>query len=416
MEKIVNNLTSCSHPSRIVNKATGELMFVPCGHCSSCRDSYTKNWISRLEAETRDSNSTLFFTLTYDNDHIPTVLHDGNVFISQCGNRVNDFIIPQSDYKQYFENGTNWTNLYVRESRGCNSKKAFEISVNSKRDMQLFLKRLRRYVSRDKHHLLDDISQSDRQIRYFLTTEYGPNSFRTHAHGLLWFKNRKVAQSVVDYYFYESWKFGAKERQDIGFVIKDAPWYVAKYVSCNTSLPPILQTEFTKTFHLFSRRPSIGITSNSLDIMSRVFKESNINYIKTITSNTDGIYDIQLRYERRFLQYWFPNLLRSSRLSCDFLRRFINDALSYFDRKGFKYLDFDVIGSILPNLIQSVKRSYHLDKFFTPCPLDTSSKAPVYSDIVEQLSDYEYMFGLPQSRLFIKRAIMYNIHNSSFNK
>ena len=85
---------------------------------------------------------------------------------------------------------------------------------------------------------------------------------------------------------------------------------MAKYVSCNTSLPSILQTEYTKTFHLFSRRPSIGITSNSLDIMSRVFKESNINYIKTITSNTDGIYDIQLRYERRFLQYWFPNLLR----------------------------------------------------------------------------------------------------------
>lgn len=197
MEKIVNNLTSCSHPSRIVNKATGELIFVPCGHCSSCRDSYTKNWISRLEAETRDSTSTLFFTLTYDNDHIPTVLHDGNVFTSQCGNRVNDFIIPQSDYKQYFENGTNWTNLYVRESRGSNSKKAFEISVNSKRDMQLFLKRLRRYVSRDKHHLLDSVSQSDRQIRYFLTTEYGPNSFRTHAHGLLWFKTEKLLNPLL---------------------------------------------------------------------------------------------------------------------------------------------------------------------------------------------------------------------------
>lgn len=61
----------------------------------------------------------------------------------------------------------------------------------------------------------------------------------------------------------------------------------------------------------------------------------------------------------------------------------------------------------MPNLIQSVKRCYHLDKFFIPSPLYSSCKAPVYSDIVEQLSDFEYMFGLPQSRLFIKRAIMY---------
>lgn len=282
MERIVNNLTSCSHPSRIVNKATGEYMFVPCGHCLSCRNSYTKNWTSRLEAETRDSNSTLFFSLTYDNEHIPTILHDENVFTSQCGNRVDSFVIDNFSYKNNYSDENIWRRLYIKPSRSNPIGRPFEIGVNSKRDVQLFLKRLRRFIERDKNHLLDGISQADRLLRYFVTSEYGPNTFRPHYHGLLWFKNRRVAQAVVDFYFFHAWKLGAKERQDIGFVIKDAPWYVSKYVTSNTSLPLILQNDFTKTFHLFSRRPSVGITSDSLAVMSRVFKESDIEDRKSV--------------------------------------------------------------------------------------------------------------------------------------
>ena len=47
-------------------------MFVPCGHCTNCVTNYRNNLARRLDLEREGSVSCLFFTLTYDNEHIPT--------------------------------------------------------------------------------------------------------------------------------------------------------------------------------------------------------------------------------------------------------------------------------------------------------------------------------------------------------
>ena len=140
-------LTKCQHPVRIINKSTGEYMFVDCGHCANCRYNYRKKWQHRLELESRSSVSTLFFTLTYSNDFIPTVLDSGDGYLhSQAGSRAES--VNLSDY---FNEPSKVFIPYVK-SQTCGHE--YEMGVCSKRDVQLFLKRLRRIISYDKDSLL----------------------------------------------------------------------------------------------------------------------------------------------------------------------------------------------------------------------------------------------------------------------
>lgn len=98
-------------------------MLVPCGKCINCRRKRQNDWFVRMELERQDYDvdKCLFITLTYDNDNLPS-------------------------------NG-----------------------LLSKRDLQLFLKRLRKYYP-------------PRTIRYFASGEYGAieNTNRPHYHLVLY--------------------------------------------------------------------------------------------------------------------------------------------------------------------------------------------------------------------------------------
>lgn len=112
----------------VVDKDTGELlpMFicVPCGKCVCCRAKKALDWKVRCMCESSTSNCPpLFFTLTYDNDHLPS---DG---------------------------------------------------VN-KEHIQLFMKRLR---ARLEYYNFDCS-----ELRYFIVAEYGSHTLRPHYHGIFW--------------------------------------------------------------------------------------------------------------------------------------------------------------------------------------------------------------------------------------
>jgi hypothetical protein len=119
-----------------------------------------------------------------------------------------------------------------------------------KRDVQLWLKRLRKHFS-------------DRQIRYYLAGEYGTKTHRPHYHALLF----GVGPSELDELYLQyggksgerrhsllsdSWSFGLVH---VGDVQRESIQYVAGYVT----------KKFTKKgdgnvpeFALMSRRPGIG--------------------------------------------------------------------------------------------------------------------------------------------------------------
>lgn len=98
---------------------------IPCGHCLECRLEYSRMWADRCMLEALDHKENCFITLTYDDLNIPLV--DG-----------------------------------VRPDTGEVTK----FKTLDKRDLQLFVKRLRKRLG------------GDVKIRYFACGEYGEQTLR----------------------------------------------------------------------------------------------------------------------------------------------------------------------------------------------------------------------------------------------
>lgn len=101
---------------------------IPCGKCLGCQIARAKEWTSRLLMEQSTSETAYFVTLTYNDEFLP-------------------FTEPN-------EEGLSWPTIRHR-------------------DFQLFIKRLRKHFS-------------DRVIRFYCTSEYGPRTLRPHYHAIIY--------------------------------------------------------------------------------------------------------------------------------------------------------------------------------------------------------------------------------------
>ena len=170
-------IQKCSHPIRIEDKTKGGYIYVPCGHCEPCLKSYRSKWMERLDCEAKASACTLFFTLTYDNIHIPKLTFDegANALFSD---RSSDDDIYLDDYSA--EEALNNYNLHPNSFPKLQNYESDNITIGycCKSDIQKFFKRLRRHLEYDRHNLIPDVKKEDRTFRYFIVSEYGPTTFR----------------------------------------------------------------------------------------------------------------------------------------------------------------------------------------------------------------------------------------------
>lgn len=108
----------------------GRRLLLPCRHCVGCRLSKSREWANRAVMEQLYHEQSWFLTLTYDDEHLPPAFP-----VDPATGEI--------------------------------------LSVHAtlvKRDLQLFLKRLRK---------------SGQIVRYFAAGEYGTHTFRPHYHLLL---------------------------------------------------------------------------------------------------------------------------------------------------------------------------------------------------------------------------------------
>ena len=115
----------CVNPY-IATRADGSPVPVPCGHCLDCRKQYQNEWTFRLTQEAKRSVCPCFVTLTFNDEHLP--------------------LAPDEETGEM-------------------------LSYVSKRDVQLFMKRLRK----NGGALLKD-------CRYYAVGEYGSRFNRCHYH------------------------------------------------------------------------------------------------------------------------------------------------------------------------------------------------------------------------------------------
>ena len=127
---------------------------IPCGKCIGCRLDYAKQWANRIMLEAQYHDDAYFVTLTYDDEHVPR------------------------SWSTDPETGEACQSLTLR-----------------KRDVQLFMKRLRKWqdgLVDTKYQVYNkNVSDSSaslvssQRIRYFLSGEYGSRTFRPHYHAII---------------------------------------------------------------------------------------------------------------------------------------------------------------------------------------------------------------------------------------
>lgn len=220
--KLVNTNVVKSFDVDYVKKSNGtiitEYQEIPCGKCIGCRLEYSRQWANRCLLEMQDHKSSLFLTLTYDDEHLPTAYH---------------------------------SRIDTGETDICSHSL-------SKRDMQLFIKRLRRYLERNDKP----------PIRYFICGEYGGQTLRPHYHAIifglelddlvLYKKNSKGFSMFNSKTLDKLWQKGY-------VVVEECTWetcaYTARYVMKKQFGEAAQEYEYYNLqppFLLMSRNPGIG--------------------------------------------------------------------------------------------------------------------------------------------------------------
>lgn len=166
---------------------------VPCGKCGSCMYNRRTEWSFRLREELKHAHSASFVTLTYSDENLPWGGHAPTL---------------------------------------------------SKRDVQLFIKRVRKENDLKWKH----------QLRYYAVGEYGTQTRRPHYHVLL-FNCESTIYSKIE----QIWGLG---RVDLGQVSDASIHYVTKYhvnYDVNQDAKAIYKEHSIQPeFALMSRRPGIG--------------------------------------------------------------------------------------------------------------------------------------------------------------
>lgn len=160
-----------------------------CGQCMPCRINKQRTWVGRLQLELATSELSSFVTLTYADEYLP---HHGYL---------------------------------------------------NKRDVQLWLKRLRK-----------SLSKRGRTLRYFVCGEYGEQTWRPHYHAILY-----GVSPVESALLAESWAMGLVHA---GTAEPASMSYVCGYVckKMTNKKDPRLEGR-PPEFVLMSKKPGIGLKS-----------------------------------------------------------------------------------------------------------------------------------------------------------
>lgn len=132
----------CISPLRLKHPTEDKFIDVPCGKCIECCQKAVNAWAFRLIEQSKSSKRAYFITLTYDDEHLPVNIDDAT-----------------GEFKPCFR----------------------------KSDVQKLIQALRDHARRQLSMSLDksDVKRIVSKIKYFVSSEYGDNTWRSHYHGII---------------------------------------------------------------------------------------------------------------------------------------------------------------------------------------------------------------------------------------
>lgn len=433
-------VNTCFNPVRV--KDGSGYSFYPCGSCPSCLRSKQSKWRQRLDLHQQSGFTTLFVTLTYSNEHLPKITVDPDTleityasytrFTNRrgFGSSKNSFervpmplFTSDPNFRYSFIDGSySYSDLpHFRDNYIFDDSPTFGVCFQ--KDVQDFVRRLRITLDRDS-----SLADRDTSFTYFICSEYGPETFRPHYHGLLFFRDSTVASLCNSRYVHECWGKSdlppdklEKESQYVSF--EGVHSYVSKYVTCSDVLPSFLRHKLFKTFKTSSHSCPIGSEVFSPSDVSYKVRETDLLYPKTYKDKDTGEYiTMRLSYSPSLWRRYFPKLLFSGRLDLSI----ISDCYSRIFQLP--------LNKPVPNLIKEFNEKFGVGSFrFTPVQTRYISYNPhnlfnyrysftrsylstdncyrvTYGHVLSKLLsdpnfiDY-YLFGIPQNRTVCNKLL-----------
>lgn len=269
----------CLNPQRIFNSYTQEYLTVPCGKCAGCVMHKNSRLAFQCDLESYSHEYCLFVTLTYANRFIPRA-----IFVDAIDRPFGCDLYDK-------ETGEFLGECDLLEEQRDELLKKFhlfgDIPYLRKYDLQLFLKRLRYYVSR----------YTTSKVRYFACGEYGPVHFRPHYHLLLFFDDPKILE-VSSEVISKSWTNGIV---DSSLSRGQCSSYCASYVNSSVPLPKVFKMSSTRPFSIHSQRLGQGFLFRERE---KVYSSSTREFINRSIS-IDGKYK-EFSLWRSCYSFYFP--------------------------------------------------------------------------------------------------------------
>lgn len=298
------HLVSCLNPKLIYNAYLHEHVFVRCGKCDVCRNTYTLQWQKRLEREMQYNKYCIFFTLTYNDNNLPFAYWlTPELGISRILTRIYH-VGRYNALRVVRENDK----LSIKVRDFDDDTKAYLNSVDKvpylrKKDVQDFVKRFRSNL----HVLRKSKYLEDEKIRYFIAGEYGPVNYRPHYHGVLFFSS-EFTRAHIKELLHKSWQNGYINWSDAQ---RKAGGYVAKYITGAADLPKVYDTPNFRPFFLCSKSKPIGLYQYSKEKEREIIK-CGVTSEAVFDSSKSTIVDVPFlrSYESRL----FPKVTAFSRL------------------------------------------------------------------------------------------------------
>lgn len=302
----------CYHPKRIWNKYIHEYILTPCGECAACRISKGLRLSGLVRNEMKRHKYNIFFTLTYDNDHIPCIHpSDEHVYRGIHSSEIIGelpFILDVLPYPVY-DHG------FVEDS----------MSVFFYKDVQDFLKRLRNHLN----YTLYDTKKAVCSFRYFVCAEYGTKHYRSHMHGIIHVDNKREADEIIKAIpslwklcdwdaLYKAWLRAGRPRKRYPFpqfCSTFASSYVASYVSCASGVGLLAEVPEFRPFCKYSKRPVYGLSQFDCEVLDELRNSGRFDgrfFRKVYKDKQSFTYDV---VSLRFLSSFFPRSTYFDKLS-----------------------------------------------------------------------------------------------------
>lgn len=238
---------------------------VPCGHCVECISRYQKDWQYRLCKESSCWKYVYFLTLTYRDDKLTYAPFVASPEQSDYLTRRFSYLLSNDKFLRARRHGCPW----------LQPVSAFDLvrpAVVRVDEVQGFIKRVRTSIAR---------SANPFEFKYFLCSEYGPNTFRPHYH-LLLFTNTDVAK--ISSHFVSRWQeeFGNVDWKGRPCTTSSDGTYSALsyYVSKYVAKPSVIESPYVvmglvpRPFRLMSK----GIASAHRESIQDRLDVNLINY------------------------------------------------------------------------------------------------------------------------------------------